>query len=268
MLQVAWLCGAPVLHLAVSQRLWTEAPHVGVLHFYPFSSLYAYIQTINTLGWLHLFAACCMSGTLYVLLLSIGCQWLYTCSKRSSMRAQYNLQESPCLDCCVHFWCDTCALCQEYRELEKRGFNMAKGIPPIEGKIEKRNYKDTHMTEPCSSSFVLQDGKVATRWWGVYKGWGHHESNQCASRALGLSRVCWAWWLTVPFLFCFSFLNISSSLTFLSLPAIRKRMAALWSLPSLVQHSMLINFHKRALCLFYFFWSLCMFPHCNISRHT
>nr|XP_034592450.1 cell number regulator 11-like [Setaria viridis] len=75
----------------------------------------------------YLFAACCMNGTLYVLLLSIGCQWVYTCSKRSSMRAQYNLQESPCLDCCVHFWCDTCALCQEYRELEKRGFNMAKG---------------------------------------------------------------------------------------------------------------------------------------------
>ncbi|RCV21185.1 hypothetical protein SETIT_4G118300v2 [Setaria italica] len=71
--------------------------------------------------------SCCMNGTLYVLLLSIGCQWVYTCSKRSSMRAQYNLQESPCLDCCVHFWCDTCALCQEYRELEKRGFNMAKG---------------------------------------------------------------------------------------------------------------------------------------------
>ncbi|XP_072149512.1 cell number regulator 11 [Setaria viridis] len=58
---------------------------------------------------------------------STCCQWVYTCSKRSSMRAQYNLQESPCLDCCVHFWCDTCALCQEYRELEKRGFNMAKG---------------------------------------------------------------------------------------------------------------------------------------------
>lgn len=86
----------------------------------------------------YLFAACCMNGTLYVLLLSIGCQWVYTCSKRSSMRAQYNLQESPCLDCCVHFWCDTCALCQEYRELEKRGFNMAKGIPPTEGKIGKK----------------------------------------------------------------------------------------------------------------------------------
>ncbi|KAF8723699.1 hypothetical protein HU200_021662 [Digitaria exilis] len=71
--------------------------------------------------------SCFMNGTLYFLLLYIGCPWVYSCSKRSSMRAQYNLQESPCLDCCVHFWCDTCALCQEYRELEKRGFNMAKG---------------------------------------------------------------------------------------------------------------------------------------------
>ncbi|CAD6248093.1 unnamed protein product [Miscanthus lutarioriparius] len=58
---------------------------------------------------------------------STCCQWLYGCTKRSSMRAQYNLQESPCLDCCVHFWCGPCALGQEYKELEKRGFNMAKG---------------------------------------------------------------------------------------------------------------------------------------------
>jgi Cys-rich protein (TIGR01571 family) len=153
--------------------------------FYPSSSLCAFLQTINLHGWLYLFAACCMNGTLYVLLMSIGCQWLYSCSKRSSMRAQYNLQESPCLDCCVHFWCDTCALCQEYRELEKRGFNMAKGIPPpCEGKRGKFNVysRPTLMTESWSSSFLLQDGKVATRWWALYKGWGHHESNQCASR--------------------------------------------------------------------------------------
>lgn len=97
----------------------------------------------------YFFAACCMNGTLYVLLMSIGCQWLYTCSKRSSMRAQYNLQESPCLDCCVHFWCDTCALCQEYRELEKRGFNMAKGIPPREGKLgsEKNRCLQRHTND-------------------------------------------------------------------------------------------------------------------------
>ncbi|XP_052158703.1 cell number regulator 11-like [Oryza glaberrima] len=72
--------------------------------------------------------SCCMHGTLYVLLATIGCQWLYACTKRSSMRAQYNLQQSPCLDCCVHFFCDSCALSQEYKELEKRGFNMSKGL--------------------------------------------------------------------------------------------------------------------------------------------
>jgi len=127
--------------LAALLRSWIEAPHVGVL---PSSSSFI---LFDEKGYLHLsggcmhkaislpgslsrlFAACCMNGTLYYLLATIGCQWLYGCTKRSSMRAQYNLQESPCLDCCVHFWCGPCALCQEYKELEKRGFNMAKGIP-------------------------------------------------------------------------------------------------------------------------------------------
>ncbi|AQK68557.1 Protein PLANT CADMIUM RESISTANCE 11 [Zea mays] len=71
--------------------------------------------------------SCCMSGTLYYLLSTIGWQWLYGCAKRSSMRSQYSLRESPCMDCCVHFWCGPCALCQEYTELQKRGFHMAKG---------------------------------------------------------------------------------------------------------------------------------------------
>nr|D9HP27.1 RecName: Full=Cell number regulator 11; AltName: Full=ZmCNR11 [Zea mays]ADI48425.1 cell number regulator 11 [Zea mays] len=77
-------------------------------------------------------STCCMSGTLYYLLSTIGWQWLYGCAKRSSMRSQYSLRESPCMDCCVHFWCGPCALCQEYTELQKRGFHMAKGIssPP------------------------------------------------------------------------------------------------------------------------------------------
>ncbi|PNT76077.1 cell number regulator 11 [Brachypodium distachyon] len=71
--------------------------------------------------------SCCMNGTLYVCLGTIGFHWLYSCTKRSAMRSQYNLQESPCMDCCVHLCCESCALCQEYKELETRGFNMAKG---------------------------------------------------------------------------------------------------------------------------------------------
>ncbi|XP_037466613.1 cell number regulator 11-like [Triticum dicoccoides] len=71
--------------------------------------------------------SCCMNGTLYVCLACVGCNWLYSCTKRSAMRSQYNLTASPCMDCCVHFFCESCALCQEYKELENRGFNMAKG---------------------------------------------------------------------------------------------------------------------------------------------
>ncbi|XP_034604736.1 cell number regulator 9-like [Setaria viridis] len=30
-------------------------------------------------------------------------------------------------DCCVHFCCESCALCQEYRELKARCFDMSHG---------------------------------------------------------------------------------------------------------------------------------------------
>jgi Cys-rich protein (TIGR01571 family) len=117
-------------------HIWPRCTDCGQrLHMYEFCppkipSMHAQKLPISLTDLPALLPACCMNGTLHVLLLSVGCQWLYTCSKRSSMRAQYNLQESPCLDCCVHFCCGTCALCQEYKELEKRGFNMSKGMVP------------------------------------------------------------------------------------------------------------------------------------------
>lgn len=43
------------------------------------------------------------------------------------MRGQYDLEEAPCADCLVHFCCETCSLCQEYRELKNRGFDMGIG---------------------------------------------------------------------------------------------------------------------------------------------
>nr|XP_040251701.1 cell number regulator 11-like [Aegilops tauschii subsp. strangulata] len=71
--------------------------------------------------------SCCMSGTLYVCLSLLCCHWLYSFPKRSAMLSQYNLQEWPFMDWYVHHY-PSCALCQEYRELENRGFNMAKGL--------------------------------------------------------------------------------------------------------------------------------------------
>lgn len=43
------------------------------------------------------------------------------------MRSQYGLRETPCNDCLVHWCCEPCALCQEYRELKHRGFDISIG---------------------------------------------------------------------------------------------------------------------------------------------
>ncbi|CAM0909235.1 unnamed protein product [Alopecurus aequalis] len=56
-------------------------------------------------------------------------QWVYTCFYRTKMRAQYGLQETPCPDCCVSSFCLPCALCQQYRELRNRGYDMEIGWP-------------------------------------------------------------------------------------------------------------------------------------------
>ena len=74
-------------------------------------------------------SACCASGALYLLLCmttGVG-MGLYSCFYRYKLRTAYGLAEKPCGDCCVHFFCGACALCQEYRELKSRGFQMRLG---------------------------------------------------------------------------------------------------------------------------------------------
>ncbi|XP_047158055.1 protein PLANT CADMIUM RESISTANCE 2-like [Vigna umbellata] len=81
--------------------------------------------------------SCGASGALYTLVSCLlGCACIYSCFYRSKMRKQYMLKESPCWDCLVHCCCETCALCQEYRELENRGFDMTIGW---EGNLERGN---------------------------------------------------------------------------------------------------------------------------------
>ncbi|XP_071928671.1 protein PLANT CADMIUM RESISTANCE 2-like [Coffea arabica] len=81
--------------------------------------------------------SCGTSGALYGLLAYLtGCGCMYSCFYRSKMRRQYMLPETPCGDCLVHFCCETCALCQEYRELKIRGFDMPIGW---QGNVEKQN---------------------------------------------------------------------------------------------------------------------------------
>lgn len=73
-------------------------------------------------------AACLVSGSLYTLICCLtGCGCLYSCIYRNKMRQQYMLKDTPCCDCLLHWCCEPCALCQEYRELQNRGFDMQLG---------------------------------------------------------------------------------------------------------------------------------------------
>ncbi|KAJ6697536.1 hypothetical protein OIU85_003864 [Salix viminalis] len=72
--------------------------------------------------------SCAISGAIYgILLWFTGCPCVYSCLYRTKMRKQLMFEERPCNDCLVHLCCDACALCQEYRELKHRGFDMAIG---------------------------------------------------------------------------------------------------------------------------------------------
>ncbi|XP_057957897.1 cell number regulator 1-like isoform X2 [Malania oleifera] len=81
--------------------------------------------------------ACGVSGTIYGLLGLTGFPCLYSCFYRSRLRGQYDLVEAPCADCLVHLCCEPCSLCQEYRELKNRGFDMGIGKLTWTGETEQ-----------------------------------------------------------------------------------------------------------------------------------
>lgn len=80
--------------------------------------------------------SCGVHGTIYALInILTGCGCLYSCIYRTKMRRQQGLPEAPSNDCCIHFCCGPCALCQEYRELQIRGFDMSIGW---QGNMDRR----------------------------------------------------------------------------------------------------------------------------------
>ncbi|KAA8532531.1 hypothetical protein F0562_032653 [Nyssa sinensis] len=76
----------------------------------------------------HGVTSCCCAGTIYYLLrVFTYLECFFTCQYRERLRQQYSLAEDPCHDLLVHAFCGSCALCQEYRELKHRGFDMSIG---------------------------------------------------------------------------------------------------------------------------------------------
>lgn len=45
--------------------------------------------------------------------------WLLGGTKRTAMRIKYGIDGNGCDDACTHFWCTSCALAQERREIDK-----------------------------------------------------------------------------------------------------------------------------------------------------
>ncbi|XP_078441120.1 protein PLANT CADMIUM RESISTANCE 2-like [Wolffia australiana] len=69
--------------------------------------------------------SCGASGALYALIAAVtGCACIYSCFYRKRLRFQYDLPEQPCADFFVHCFCEVCSLCQAYRELKNRGFDL------------------------------------------------------------------------------------------------------------------------------------------------
>ncbi|XP_056696689.1 protein PLANT CADMIUM RESISTANCE 2 isoform X2 [Spinacia oleracea] len=76
-------------------------------------------------------SSCGVSGALYSLVMVVtGCQY------NGYIHAQYGIPEDSCGDCCIHFCCESCALCQEYRELEHRDYDVSLGW---QGNMDRQN---------------------------------------------------------------------------------------------------------------------------------
>ncbi|GJS24964.1 plant cadmium resistance 2-like protein [Tanacetum coccineum] len=73
--------------------------------------------------------SCVASAAMHALMTyMMGYGWKYSCIYRTKMRKKFNLDGSNFKDCLIHSCCETCALCQEYRELQFRGLIVSSGM--------------------------------------------------------------------------------------------------------------------------------------------
>ncbi|XP_004296091.1 PREDICTED: protein PLANT CADMIUM RESISTANCE 6-like [Fragaria vesca subsp. vesca] len=71
---------------------------------------------------------CATSGLLYGLVAAFsGMPCIVSCAYRTKIRNMYGLVEAPASDWLTHLFCEPCALCQEYKELQRRGLDPSRG---------------------------------------------------------------------------------------------------------------------------------------------
>mmetsp|Transcript_44068 Transcript_44068/g.110392 ORF Transcript_44068/g.110392 Transcript_44068/m.110392 type:complete len:261 (+) Transcript_44068:86-868(+) len=56
----------------------------------------------------------------FLILTPLSCSHLVHTSARTALRKRYGIPGTECIDCCIVFWCEPCALVQERKELKLR----------------------------------------------------------------------------------------------------------------------------------------------------
>ncbi|KAL4578258.1 hypothetical protein LXL04_014378 [Taraxacum kok-saghyz] len=95
--------------------------------------------------------SCATNGLIYGLVAAfIGIPCIISCSYRTKLRSRYGLMETA-PDWALHFFCEYCALCQEYRELKARGMDPAIGW---QGNLSKNQQMANYamMTPPMNQT--------------------------------------------------------------------------------------------------------------------
>ncbi|KAH1080511.1 hypothetical protein J1N35_020272 [Gossypium stocksii] len=95
---------------------------------------------------------CGTSGLLYgAIAFLIGLPCLMSCTYRTKLRNKFGLPEAPAPDWVTHFLCEWCALCQEYRELQLRGWDPSIGW---QGNLAKKQVQQPVMMVPMNQRMM------------------------------------------------------------------------------------------------------------------
>ncbi|XP_031278844.1 protein PLANT CADMIUM RESISTANCE 4-like [Pistacia vera] len=93
--------------------------------------------------------SCGTSGMLYGgIAFCIALPCIMSCTYRTKLRNKFGLPEAPAPDWVTHFLCEWCALCQEYRELQARGWDPSIGYQGNLARHSNMNMNHVNMMPP------------------------------------------------------------------------------------------------------------------------
>ncbi|GAY58102.1 hypothetical protein CUMW_184470 [Citrus unshiu] len=98
---------------------------------------------------------CGTSGLLYAgIAFCIAIPCIMSCTYRTKLRSKFNLPEAPAPDWITHCLCEWCALCQEYRELQSRGWDPSIGYQGNLARNQNMHLQQATMMAPMNQRMM------------------------------------------------------------------------------------------------------------------